>query len=182
MAAVGGGANAFPLWEEGCRRRASSPAVDGGDMPGYEALCDFGNLYQAYKAVRKGKRGKKEVIEFEMNLAKNLCQIQRQLENKTWRQQPYFHFWIYEPKARSIYTPRYADRVVQHCLCDFILAPALELRLIYDNAACRIGKGTDVFLDRLCEFLRAHYRKHGTEDYFLKCDIQNISTASTMRC
>ena len=67
----------------------------------------------------------------------------------------------------------FRDRVVQHCLCDNILKPYFENRLIYDNAACREGKGTDFARDRLTGFLREHYRKHGTKGYILKYDIRH---------
>ena len=141
-------------------------------MPGYDELCSFENLYRAHKAARKGKRHKREVIEFEVNLAENLCQLQRELQARTYRQRGYYHFMVYEPKARSIYAPYYIDRVVQHCLCDNILAPMLEPRLVYDNAACRVGKGTHFAINRLSHFLTEYYRRHGTTGYFLKCDVR----------
>jgi len=141
-------------------------------MPGYDELCSFENLYKAHKAARKGKRHKREVIEFEMNLAENLCQLQQELQARTYKQRGYYHFMVHESKARSIYAPYYIDRVVQHCLCDNILAPVLEPRLIHDNAACRVGKGTHFAIHRLSSFLTAHYGRHGAAGYFLKCDIK----------
>jgi retron-type reverse transcriptase len=143
-------------------------------MVGYEALCDFQNLYAAHKAARKGKRGKTDVIGFEMNLAENLCRLQETLQNRTYRHGGYYRFQVYEPKLRDIFAPRYADRVVQHCLCDNILAPALETRLIYDNAACRARKGTHFAMGRLTGFMTRFYRQHGTSGYFLKCDIRKF--------
>jgi retron-type reverse transcriptase len=138
----------------------------------YETLCDFQNLYAAHKAARRGKRGKGEVIGFEMNLAENLCALQTELADMAYRHKGYQHFKIYEPKEREIFAPSYADRVVQHCLCDNILAPTIEPRLIYDNAACRKEKGTHFALDRLSGFMRNFYKFHGTRGYFLKCDIR----------
>ena len=158
-------------------RRAGTTASPIGEtrgffMYGYENMYSFQNLYKAHKAARLGKRDKTEVIQFEMNLSENLCELQRELEERTYRPHGYKHFMVYEPKARSIYAPNYADRVVQHCLCDNILMPKLEPRLIYDNAACRVGKGTHFSMDRLSGFIREFYRKHGTAGYFLKCDIK----------
>jgi retron-type reverse transcriptase len=137
----------------------------------YDILHDFDNLYKAHKAARRGKRGKSEVIDFEMNLAENIISLQEELLNREYKNKGYKHFTIYEPKQREIFAPSYADRVVQHCLCDNILAPILDKRLIYDNAACRIGKGTHFAMDRLSGFMREFYKKHGTDGYFLKCDI-----------
>lgn len=135
-------------------------------------MYDFAKLYTAHKAARRNKRNKSEVIEFEMNLAKNLCDLQRELKSRSYSFGVYHHFKIYEPKEREIFAPSYIDRVVQHCLCDNIVAPLLEPKLIYDNAACRIGKGTHFSMDRLSDFMRRFHRLHGTAGYFLKCDIR----------
>jgi retron-type reverse transcriptase len=138
----------------------------------YKNMQSFQNLYKAHIAARSGKRVKTEVITFEMNLSENLCALQEAFVNKTYRPRGYKHFMIYEPKARSIYALDYANRVVQHCLCDNIITPCLEPRLIYDNAVCRIGKGTHFSMNRLTKFMREFYRRYGTEGYFLKCDIK----------
>ncbi|GHU55104.1 hypothetical protein AGMMS49975_16430 [Clostridia bacterium] len=53
-----------------------------------------------------------------------------------------------------------------------ILAPILDNRLIYDNAACRIGKGTHFALNRLTAFLVEFYKNHRDSGYFLKIDIR----------
>ena len=141
-------------------------------MTDYEKLCCFENLYKAHKTARHGKQGKKEVIEFELELGQNLMQISESLKNHTYELSGYYHFFVYEPKQRSIHALRYADRVVQHCLCDEVLSEILDKRLIYDNAACRIGKGTHFAMYRLTSFMQKHYKKHGANGYFLKCDIR----------
>jgi len=69
-------------------------------------------------------------------------------------------------------TLSFSDRVVQHSFCDNLLEPFFEKRLIYDCAACRKGKGTHFAIDRLNGFLRAFYRKHGTDGWILKCDVR----------
>lgn len=56
-------------------------------------------------------------------------------------------------------------------MCDNVLMPQLDKRLIYDNAASRKGKGTHFAMDRLTEFIRKFHRRHGTSGYILKCDI-----------
>ena len=84
----------------------------------------------------------------------------------------YRKFRIYDPKEREIHALPYSDRVVQHSLCDNVLGPYLDRRLIYDNAACRPGKGTHFAMDRLSGFMRSFYREHGADGWFLKCDIR----------
>ena len=138
----------------------------------YAKMLDFQNLYDAHLAARKGKRNKGEVIRFEMNLGPNLCVLKQELSENTYTPRGYKHFMVYEPKARSIYAPDYADRVVQHCLCDNIVRHVLEPRLIYDNAACRVSKGTHFSMRRLSGFMSDLYQKFGCKGYFLKCDIK----------
>ncbi|MCL2090524.1 MAG: RNA-directed DNA polymerase [Micrococcales bacterium] len=141
-------------------------------QPCYDLLCDFDNLYAAHRAARRGKQGRRDVVGFELNLGANLVALRDELCARTYRPRPYSHFTIFEPKERSVFAPAYRDRVVQHCLCDGIVAPVLEPRLIYDNAACRVGKGTHFALARLRRFLDQHRRAHGTTGWVLKCDIK----------
>jgi len=112
------------------------------------------------------------VILFEKDLALNLTSLSRAIRDGSYRMSGYYSFFVYEPKKRNISALHYADRVVQHCLCDEILAPDLDKRLIYDNAACRIGKGLSFSLKRLTGFLTDYYRHYGNRGYFLRCDIR----------
>lgn len=138
----------------------------------FEKLYAFEALYRAHRAARRGKQNTAEVIEFEMNLADRLTRLSDALKSGTYSMKGYYRFPVYDPKHRIIHALHYRDRVVQHCLCDCILAPALDKRLIYDNAACRKNKGTHFAQDRLSGFLRAHYREHSTRGYILKFDIR----------
>ena len=67
----------------------------------------------------------------------------------------------------------YKDRVILWCFCKNSLEPRIQKRLIYDNVACRVGKGTQFGVDRLAYFLKHEYLKVGSNDiYYLKCDIK----------
>ena len=138
----------------------------------FDSLWNFQNLYRAHRKARLGKRHKREVILFEKNLAMNLTSLSRSIRDGSYRMSGYYRFCVYEPKKRNISALHYRDRVVQHCLCDELLGPLLGKRLIYDNAACRIGKGLSFALRRLTGFLTEHYRHHGNQGYFLRCDIR----------
>lgn len=140
----------------------------------FQDIYAFKNLYAAHRAARRGKQDRYEVIDFEINLSANLTELSRSLEDGTYRLQPYSRFVVEDPKRRIIQALRYRDRVVQLSLCDNVLGPVLEPRLIYDNAACRKGKGTHFALDRLELFLREHYRHHGATGWFLKCDVHHF--------
>jgi RNA-directed DNA polymerase len=141
-------------------------------MAVYEDIYQFENLYRSYKMAARCKRSQGEVIGFELNLAQNLWEMHNALENKSYRPKAYHKFMIYDPKEREIQALSFGDRVVQHSLCDNVLKPYFENRLIYDCAACREGKGTHFAMDRLKGFLREFYKKNGTNGYFLKCDVR----------
>ena len=143
-------------------------------MTDFEKIYSFRNLYKAHTIARRGKRNTREVIEFEMNLSENLTELSESLKAGTYRMSGYYSFMVHDPKDRVIHALHYRDRVVQHCVCDEVLAPTLDRKLIYDNAACRIGKGTHFALGRVSAFLHDYYNKYGADGYFLKCDIRKF--------
>lgn len=143
-------------------------------MSDYEKIFRFDSLYRAYRKAACGKRHKRDVINFEMNLAANLWRLHDELESRNYTPAPYYSFTIHDPKTRDIQALHFADRVVQRSLCDNALRPWFENRLIYDCAACRVGKGTHFAMDRLSGFLRDFYRGHGTDGYILKCDVRKF--------
>lgn len=138
----------------------------------YEEMASYENLYRAWKLARRGKSADHEVQKFALEASARLWKLHDSLEKRQYQPLGYYHFTVYEPKKREIYAPYFEDRVVQHSLCDNVLRPWMEARLIYDCAACRIGKGTHFAMDRLSGFLREFYREHGIKGYVLKCDIR----------
>lgn len=138
----------------------------------YHKVYDFRNLYNAYMAARKGKRWKTATNRFEANALECVATLQKQLREMTYRMGAYNVFEITEPKKRTIKSTAFKDKVVQRSLCDNVLEPVFERSLIYDNYACRHGKGTHAALKRTEDFYRAAYRKHGRDVWVLKCDIE----------
>lgn len=141
-------------------------------MNDFEKIYAFENLYKAYKAARLGKRGTKEEILFEADLSRNLIQLSEAIRTGTYRISGYYSFMIHDPKDRKIHALHFADRVVQHSLCDNVIAPRLEKHLIYENAACRVNKGTDFARKILVQNLCKCFRRSGRDFWILKCDIR----------
>lgn len=138
-----------------------------------DEIFTFENLYDAYKDCRKSKQHKGEVIRFEANLSSNISSLMYEIITRKYKLGKYKKFMIYEPKERVIEALPFRDRVVIKCFCDVILKNKIERKLIYDNSACRIGKGTTFAIKRLENFLRSEYRKEkNNKIYFLKCDIR----------
>lgn len=138
-----------------------------------DEIFTFENLYDAYKQCRKSKQHKGEVIRFETNLSYNINKLVNEIATKKYKLGKYKEFLIYEPKERLIEALPFRDRVVIRCFCDIVLRDKIEVKLIYDNTACRTEKGTLFAIKRLEKFLRHEYLKeHNNDIYFLKCDIQ----------
>ncbi len=129
----------------------------------YPQICAFENLFLAFRAAAKGKRGKPDVAAFERDLEPNLFRLQEELLAQTYRPGPYTHFPIRDPKPRIISAADFADRVVHHALVR-IIEPIWEARFTRDSYACRKGKGTHAALDRCQQFARRYH-------YVLQCDL-----------
>lgn len=140
-----------------------------------EEIFTFEHLYEAHKKCRLSKQHKGEVIRFEANLSSNLVNIINEITKRKYKLGKYKVFKIFEPKERIIEALPYKDRVVIRCFCDYSVRSRIEKRLIFDNVACRKGKGTLFAIERLEKFLRREYLNKGDNDlYFLKCDIRKF--------
>lgn len=138
-----------------------------------ESIFTFENLYDAYKQCRKSKQHKGEIIRFETNLSSNITNLINEIVAKKYKLGKYKEFLIYEPKQRIIQALPFKDRVVIRCFCEKSLKEKIDKRLIYDNCACRKGKGTTFAIKRLEKFLRNEYIKEKDNNiFFLKCDIK----------
>lgn len=60
------------------------------------------------------------------------------------------------------------------CLCDYALVPMIGRTFIYDNGASMKYKGYTFAIKRVCQHLREHYRKYGTDGYVLLFDFSKF--------
>lgn len=136
-----------------------------------EDIFTFENLYNAYLYTRKGKRNKECVARYGFYTLEAINHSSLLLRDKKYKLGEYYHFRVYYPKEREIMAPPFRDRVVQRCLCEHALMPAIEKHLIYDTYACRKGKGTHACLNQTEDFLRSYYRRNGNDGWIIKGDI-----------
>lgn len=129
----------------------------------FDAMCSWGNLWHAAQQAARGKRRRASAAGFDFQIADRLLALQEALVNGTWRPGAYGHFVIHEPKRRRISAAPFADRVVQHALCQ-VTEPVLQALLSPHCFANRVGLGTHRALDRL-QHLAQRYR------YALRCDV-----------
>lgn len=137
-------------------------------------ICNFENLYRAYRKAKAGKGFNGSCARFQSMSIEGIHILKEQLENQTYRMNPYNEFKIYEPKERVIKSCSFKDKVVQHCLCDEILHPRLTKEFIRTNYAGQIGKGTLFGMECLKEHMVSFYQQYGIEGWILKCDISKF--------
>jgi len=131
----------------------------------YNLLCSFENLYKAFRQAAKGKSLRSYCAEFSYNREHNIFAIRDELLSGAYRHGAYREFEVADPKRRQVKAAEFRDRVVHHALCN-VIEPIFEARFIFDNFACRKGKGTLLALARCKKFV-----KRFEKGYVLKADI-----------
>jgi len=146
-------------------------------------VIGFDPLYDSMRKCRKGVMWKDSVASFCMNGIERTMKLSEELRDGTYKARPTVRFTITSPKPREIASITFQDRVFQRSLNDNAVYPIMSNSFIYDNFACQKGKGTDAARNRLAEFLRKYYRKHGHDGYVAQFDIHgyypNMSHAIT---
>lgn len=141
-------------------------------------LCDFdkvftyAHLYESYRKSRRNVAWKASVQRYMIQAPQRVLAAYNRLRDGTWRSGKFTEFDIVERgKLRHIRSVGISERVVQRCLCDHCLVPALSRTFIYDNGASLKDRGYHFASRRLTQHLREHYRKHGCEGYVLIFDF-----------
>ena len=126
----------------------------------FEKICDFENLHSAYLKARRGKRYREEILKFGYNAESNLFNLRRELLGGVYEHGGYREFIVCDSKKRHIKAAPFRDRVVHHAVCN-IIEPIFDKGFIYDNYACRNGKGTHKAVKRLQSFLKSARERGG---------------------
>lgn len=141
----------------------------------FEDVFSYQNLYKAYRHCRRNVAWKNSVQNYIFNAPLQLAMAHEKLMNGTYKSPGFYEFDLYERgKKRHIRSTNIAERVVQNCLCENVLIPALSPTLIYDNGAAMAGKGYKFAVDRLEKHLRQHIRQYGNEGYILLFDFSKF--------
>lgn len=134
-------------------------------------VAELPNLVWAAHRAAIGKRLRQPVYEFLEDLHGNLAILQRQLLDGSVRLGEATQFSIFDPKPRTIHAPVFRERVLHHALMRHV-GPVLELALVDDTFACRIGKGTIAAVQRAQHHARrfAWFGKLDVRQYFANVD------------
>lgn len=141
----------------------------------FNAVFSYDNLYRSYRCCRRGVSWKASVQRYISTAPLSIYQTQNRLQNGTYKSPGFYEFDLYERgKHRHIRSTVIGERVVQRCLCDNALVPALTPTFVYDNGASMKHKGYDFCMRRMTQHLHEHYRKHGQEGYILLFDFSKF--------
>lgn len=106
--------------------------------------------------------------------------LQRAVLDGTWKPKPVHPFTIIERgKVRKVMPVDFGDRVVERCLCDFVLVPFIIAHIIKDSSACIKGRGLDYAIRRLKAYLEkappgAWVIQFDFHDYFHSIDRKRL--------
>ena len=143
----------------------------------YDKAVSFDKILMAHKKARRGKREKKDVIIFELNLENEILRLEKELRYGTYKTDKYNTFKIYEPKERVIMASSYTDRVVHQWYVENFIKPYFIPQFIATSYAGIEGRGMHKASKDVQKAMRV-VKEKWNEYYILKMDIakyfQNI--------
>lgn len=139
----------------------------------YNNIISVKNLCEAWCEFVCGKKFKKDVAEFSLNLSQNIFKLHQDLLNKNYCHGTYEAFSISDPKPRSIHKATVRDRLLHHAIYR-VLYPIFDCKFIYDSYSCRYGKGTHKAINRFKQFARKVSKSNKRTCWVLKCDIKKF--------
>ncbi len=139
----------------------------------FEDIISIENLLEAWKEFIRGKRSKKDVQEFSINLMDNLFSLHSDLANFTYKHGAYQAFNISDPKPRNIHKANVRDRLLHHAI-HRILYPFFDRTFIADSYSCRLNKGTHKAINRFRSFAHKVSKNNTKTCWVLKCDIKKF--------
>lgn len=139
----------------------------------YEDIISVHNLCAAWREFLRGKKSKKDVAAFSLDLSHNIFQLHEELEQKTYRHGGYEAFNISDPKPRNIHKATVRDRLLHHAIYRKLYS-YFDRRFIYDSYSCRLDKGTHRAIERFARFARAVSANDTKTCWVLKCDIKRF--------
>ena len=139
----------------------------------FEKIASTDNLLEAWREFLPGKRGKRDVQEFQLHLMDNILSLRSDLINGTYRHGGYQAFKISDPKPRDIHKACVRDRLVHHAIYRQ-LYPFFDKTFIADSFSCRNRKGTHAAINRFRTFAYIVSKNDTRTCWVLQCDIRKF--------
>ena len=123
------------------------------------------NCYRAYSKAKVGHLKSPSALKWMVDPYIRCCTLESKLYSRLYEYGPSHDFYVYEPKKRLVQAVSFEDKVAQHVLCDEVLYPAFTRRMVADNTAVQVGKGTHYGLDRLRDDMRHYFLSRKQADF-----------------
>jgi len=139
----------------------------------FEDVVSIDNLLSAWQEFIRGKRRKRDVQVFSLNLMDNILSLHHDLANHTYNHGGYQAFNISDPKPRNIHKASVRDRLLHHAIYRK-LYPFFDKTFTSDSFSCRLNKGTHKAINRFCSFGYIVGKNNTLTCWILKCDIRKF--------
>ena len=139
----------------------------------FKEIISVPNIFVSWNEFKKDKRNKLDVMNFEVDLEKNLFGLCRDLKNKKYKHSPYTGFYIYDPKVRHVHKASVKDRILHHAVF-IILNPLYDKTFIDNSFSCRVDKGTHKGVLAVEKMIISESRNYTRPCFVLKCDVSKF--------
>ncbi|MBP9134492.1 MAG: RNA-directed DNA polymerase [Saprospiraceae bacterium] len=132
----------------------------------WKQVYSYENIELAFHKASKGKKSKKEVMDFMLGFNKNLEHLADQIKNHKVPIGNYTYFRIKDPKERNICAASFVERVYHHALMN-ICHTGFEAAQIEHSYATRPQKGSHRAIAQCMKF-------SGQGGYWVKLDVKSF--------
>ncbi|MES2059523.1 MAG: reverse transcriptase/maturase family protein [Patescibacteria group bacterium] len=139
----------------------------------FEDVVSVSNLLHARKEFGHGKRSKKDVARYEINLEDNLFDLHERLASLEWIPDSYEAFFVQDPKLRKIHKASVRDRVFYQAVYR-ILYQIFDVGFIFHSYSSRENKGTHAGVVTLESYVCKATQNYRLLAFALKCDIRKF--------
>ncbi|OHA52221.1 MAG: hypothetical protein A3A97_04935 [Candidatus Terrybacteria bacterium RIFCSPLOWO2_01_FULL_40_23] len=139
----------------------------------YHDIISVENLLSAWREFLCGKRKRKDVGLFSVQLMDNILALHRDLVDKSYRHDLYHAFKINDSKPRDIHKASVRDRLLHHAIYR-IIYPYFDRKFIFDSYSCRDQKGTHRAINRFRKYALKVSHNNTSTIWILKCDIRKF--------
>ena len=139
----------------------------------FEDIISLENLLFAWQEFIRGKKKRRDVQAFSLNLMDNILQLRHDLKSLTYKHGGYQAFKINDPKPRDIHKASVRDRLLHHAIYR-VLYPFFDKTFIADSYSCRLDKGTHKAINRFRAFAYQASKNNTRTCWILKGDIRKF--------
>lgn len=139
----------------------------------FDGVISVSSLFAAWKKFRRGKRSKKDVAEFELNLENNIFKLHTDLRLGNWQPDHYETFFVQDPKLRKIHKASVRDRVLYQAVYH-ALYQIFDMCFIHHSYSSRNNKGTHKGVTQFDIYARKVTANYSRRGFALKCDIRKF--------